>query len=172
MSSTGFVFANPTYTADNFYQYSAGDIEADSSIQALQATEPIPAPNENPPVMDLSAVLPAASIAQIEASGQLVFHCVGDTGGIKNPLPQLAVADAMCADLAAFSSYAAGQPAFFYHLGDVVYYFGQEQYYPEQFYDPYRNYDAPIFAIPGNHDGVMFSDESIDYSCPASRAPR
>ena len=164
MSSTGFVFANPTYTADNFYQYSAGDIEADSSIQALQATEPIPAPRVDPPLMDLSDILSADAISQVESAGQLVFHCVGDTGGIKQPEPQLAVADAMCADLASFSSYAAGQPAFFYHLGDVVYYFGQEQYYPEQFYDPYRNYDAPIFAIAGNHDGVMYSQEPVDYS--------
>ncbi len=113
--------------------------------------------------MDLSAVLPADAIAQIQASGQIVFHSVGDTGGIIKPDAQLAVADAMCGDLANLT-YATGQPAFLYHLGDVVYYFGQNQYYPEQFYDPYRNYDAPIFAIPGNHDGVMFEDESIDYS--------
>jgi hypothetical protein len=25
--------------------------------------------------------------------------------------------------------------------------------YPVQFYEPYQDYDAPIFAIPGNHDG-------------------
>jgi hypothetical protein len=163
MSSKGFVFANPTYTADNFYTYSAGQIEADSDLQEEQQNEPIPAPRVDPPVMDLSAVLPADAISQIEAAGQLVFHSVGDTGGIVKPDPQLAVADAMCADLAN-KTYSIGQPAFFYHLGDVVYYFGQEQYYPEQFYDPYRNYDAPIFAIPGNHDGVMYSSESIDYS--------
>ena len=46
-----------------------------------------------------------------------------------------------------------------YHVGDVVYYFGQEGYYYEQFYDVYRNYNAPIFAVPGNHDGVVFSGE-------------
>lgn len=163
MSSSGFAFANPTYTADNFFQYSAGDIEADKDIQAEQETEPIPAPLVQPPVMDLSAVLGAAAVAQIQAAGQLVFHCVGDTGGIINPAPQLAVADAMCADLAASNS-TTGVPAFLYHLGDVVYYFGQMQYYPEQFYDPYRNYDAPIFAIPGNHDGVMYANEPVTYS--------
>ena len=42
----------------------------------------------------------------------------------------------------------------------MVYYFGQDQYYFEQFYDPYRNYNAPIFAIPGNHDGAIFSGET------------
>ena len=68
-------------------------------------------------------------------------------------LALFAVADAMTDDL-------AGGAAFWYHLGDVVYFFGQDQYYFEQFYDPYRNYNAPIFAIPGNHDGVIFTGET------------
>ncbi|HEY1987339.1 MAG TPA: metallophosphoesterase [Terracidiphilus sp.] len=163
MSTSGFSFANPTYTADNFYQYSAGDLEGDAKLQGLQVLEPIPAPRVNPPVFDLTSVLPAAAVAQIQSSGSLVFHSVGDTGGIIRAEPQLAVADALAADLTG-KTYANGVPAFFYHLGDVVYYFGQEQYYPEQFYDPYRNYDAPIFAIPGNHDGVMYKNEPIPYS--------
>jgi Calcineurin-like phosphoesterase len=166
MSTDGFGFANPTYTADNFFTYSAGDIEADAKLQELQANNPIPAPRVQPPVMDLSSVLPAAALSAINAAGKLVFHCVGDTGGVVKPDPQLAVADAMVADLAK-KTYATGLPAFFFHLGDVVYYFGQQQYYPEQFYDPYRNYDAPIFAIPGNHDGVMFKNEPVSYSLEA-----
>jgi hypothetical protein len=178
MSKSGFTFANPQFTADNFVTYSAAQIEADEKLQASQEIEPIPAPRVNPPVMDLSAVLTAAAIAEIQAAGQLVFHVAGDTGGIMNPQPQLAVADAMAADSDS-KSYASGLPAFFYHLGDVVYYFGQEEYYPEQFYDPYRNYDAPIFAIPGNHDGVMYSKEPVSYSlepffnnfCTASPQP-
>jgi hypothetical protein len=113
--------------------------------------------------MDLGSVLPAAAIAQIAASKQLVFHSIGDSGGVVRAEPQLAVADGLCADLKG-KTYATGLPAFCFHLGDVVYYFGQETYYPEQFYDPYRNYDAPIFAIPGNHDGVMYSKEPASYS--------
>jgi predicted phosphodiesterase len=163
MASNGFSFANPTYTADNFFTYSAGDIEADKKLQALQTLEPIPAPRVQPPVFDLGAVLPADALAQMQAAGKLVFHAVGDTGGIIQPAPQLAVADGMCTDLAG-KTYATGLPAFLLHLGDVVYYFGQQRYYPEQFYDPYRNYDAPIFAIPGNHDGVMYSKEPVSYS--------
>jgi hypothetical protein len=54
----------------------------------------------------------------------------------------------------------AGGASFWYHLGDVVYYFGQEQYYFEQFYDPYRNYNAPIFAIAGSHDGAVYKGET------------
>ncbi len=166
MSTNDFSFANPTYTADNFFTYSAGDIEADAKLKAEQSNEPIPAPRIQPPVMDLSAVLPASVLSEIQASGNLVFHAVGDTGGIIKPEPQMAVADAMAADLTG-KTYANGLPAFFYHLGDVVYYFGQEQYYPEQFYDPYRNYNAPIFAIPGNHDGVMYKNEPASYSLEA-----
>lgn len=163
MSNQGFTFANPTFTADNFFQYSAGDLAGDSKLQAEQVLEPIPAPRVQPPVFDMGSVLPAAAVAQIHASGSLVFHSVGDTGGIVRAEPQLSVSDAMAADLTG-KTYATGLPAFFFHLGDVVYYFGQEQYYPEQFYDPYRNYDAPIFAIPGNHDGVMYKKEPISYS--------
>jgi hypothetical protein len=47
-------------------------------------------------------------------------------------------------------------PAFFFHLGDVVYNFGEGQYYYDQFHEPFRSYDRPIFAIPGNHDGSVF----------------
>jgi hypothetical protein len=163
MSTTGFTFANPTYTTDDFFTYSAGEIKADSALQELQELEAIPAPRVDPPVMDLGTVLPAAAIAQIEAAQRLVFHSFGDSGGIVQPAPQLAVADGLCVDLKG-KTYATGLAAFCYHLGDVVYYFGQEQYYPEQFYDPYRNYDAPIFAIPGNHDGVLYSKEPVGYS--------
>jgi calcineurin-like phosphoesterase family protein len=164
--STNFGFANPSYTADNFFTYSAGDIAADASLKANQVNEPIPPPRLSPPVMDLSAVLGTSAIASIESAGQLVFHAVGDSGGVVQAEPQLAVADAMAADLKG-KTYATGLPAFFFHLGDVVYYFGQQEYYPEQFYDPYRNYNAPIFAIPGNHDGVMYKNEPVSYSLQA-----
>ncbi|MGD9896454.1 MAG: metallophosphoesterase [Candidatus Methylacidiphilaceae bacterium] len=44
-------------------------------------------------------------------------------------------------------------PSFFYIIGDVVYYHGEPREYYPQFYEPYLHYPAPIFAIPGNHDG-------------------
>jgi hypothetical protein len=49
----------------------------------------------------------------------------------------------------------ANHPAFLFHLGDVVYDFGESQYYYDQFYDAFRNYPLPIFAIPGNHDSFI-----------------
>src|ERR1700761_2414901 len=55
---------------------------------------------------------------------------------------------------------AADVPSFLFHLGDIVYYFGEGSYYYDQFYEPYRNYPAPIIAIPGNHDGVVYAKDS------------
>jgi hypothetical protein len=55
-------------------------------------------------------------VAQIAASGKLVFHSVGDTGGIVRAEPQLAISDALVADLAG-KTYATGLPAFLFHLG-------------------------------------------------------
>lgn len=153
-TSGGFLFANPTPSPDDYGSFSQADVFADSNVQASTAILPIPKSWRQPEVLGLDQVLDATQISQIETAGQIVFHVVGDTGGIKEPSKQFAVADAMSTDLAG-KNYQTGLPAFFYHLGDVVYYLGQERYYYDQYYDPYRNYDAPIFAIPGNHDGVI-----------------
>jgi len=166
MSIPGFAFANPQPSPDNYDEFDPQDVAADSNIpesQTLDVTEKIPAPWKTPPVMSFSDVIGADASQQITNSGQIVFHSAGDTGGIKEPSHQFAVADAMAADIGA-ETYATGRPAFFYHLGDVVYYFGQERYYYDQFYDPYRDYAGPIFAIPGNHDGVLFKSEPVAFS--------
>jgi 3',5'-cyclic AMP phosphodiesterase CpdA len=46
---------------------------------------------------------------------------------------------------------------FLYHLGDVVYDYGEDREYPDQFYEIYQGYNVPVVAIPGNHDGSEFS---------------
>ncbi len=46
-------------------------------------------------------------------------------------------------------------PQFAFLLGDVVYNFGETEYYYDQFYEPYRNYQAPVLAAAGNHDGMI-----------------
>jgi Calcineurin-like phosphoesterase len=163
MASLGFAFANPQPSPDNYNEFDPQDVAADSGISEIQATEAIPAPWKTPPVMSLSGVIGANASQEIQNSGKIVFHSAGDTGGVKEPSHQFAVADAMSADIGT-ETYAGGRPAFFYHLGDVVYYFGQERYYYDQFYDPYRDYAGPIFAIPGNHDGVLFPSEPVPYS--------
>lgn len=115
---------------------------------------PIPTPRLKPSRMNLSDVLDDSFVQAIQAANKISFHSVGDTGAAKSsgPATESSVADMMSADISKGGSNA---PAFFFHLGDVVYYFGESQYYYDQFYEPYRAYDRPIFAIPGNHDGIL-----------------
>src|SRR4029077_7420010 len=107
---------------------------------------------------------PAEIMSAIKSAGKISFHAVGDTGAAKVNRSQTAataighetaVADAMVADVQSVDG-----PAFFFHLGDVIYNFGEAQYYYDQFYEPFRAYDRPIFAIPGNHDGMVFGSGS------------
>jgi len=100
--------------------------------------------------LPLEAILPGVT-AEVAAAGELVFHSIGDSGGIHGTQVQDAIAEAMEAQITAAA--AAAKPRFIYHLGDVVYFNGQSANYLSQFYEPYQYYDAPIFAIPGNHDG-------------------
>jgi predicted phosphodiesterase len=131
--------------------------------------QPIPAPRSGAPLqLKLDDFVGPQMIAAIQQAGKIVFHAVGDTGAAKVDhtqtvaralANQASVADAMVRDLT-----GTNPPAFFFHLGDIVYHFGEAQYYYDQFYEPYRLYDRPIFAIPGNHDGSLFG--------PTSSAPQ
>ena len=80
---------------------------------------------------------------------------MGDTGATsaRKYQNEVTVADQLTQD--AFTQEADDKPSFLFHLGDVVYDFGESQYYYDQFYEPFRNYPAPIFAIPGNHDSFI-----------------
>ncbi|MCU1313530.1 MAG: hypothetical protein JWM54_1287 [Acidobacteriaceae bacterium] len=154
------VFAQPTPTPD---PTSFRDPVTDQNLFGPARVEPFPKPRSGAPepVLQLADVLGsqgAAHVAAIQQSGQIVFHTVGDTGSTKGPATQSLVADKMVADFT--EANAADVPSFFYHLGDVVYNFGEAAYYYDQFYEPYRNYPAPIIAIPGNHDGVTYPKET------------
>jgi len=94
---------------------------------------------------------------RIEKAGKLVFQVTGNTGGVANPIPQQLVAEEMAKAVASRCGNEA--PAFLYLLGNIVYYNGQSSEYRAQFYEPYAHYPAPIFAIPGNHDGDTRTDE-------------
>jgi Calcineurin-like phosphoesterase len=145
-------FGDADLAPDNFSSFSKQEISADTAAKGVEQLEPIPPARSTTP-MELSSVIGGGLVQNIQNAGKITFHTVGDTGGIHSPQFQFAVADAMADDLASGAS-------FWYHLGDLVYYFGQEQYYFDQFYDPYRNYNAPIFAIPGNHDGAVYTGET------------
>jgi Calcineurin-like phosphoesterase/Iron/zinc purple acid phosphatase-like protein C len=95
-----------------------------------------------------------SKVAEINSAKQIVFHAVGDTGPTSGPKTVVEVADKMCADMQ--EANPADVPSFFYHLGDVVYNFGEDEYYYDQFFDPFRDYNAPIVAIAGNHDGEVY----------------
>jgi kumamolisin len=121
--------------------------------------QPVPPPRVSPPRMELAQVIGAGPLAPCVAAKRICFHAAGDTGPSEasHVSTVASVADAMTAELKAA---AVGEgPMFMFHLGDVVYSFGEHQYYYDQFYEPFRGYDAPIFAIPGNHDGFP-SEES------------
>lgn len=135
------------------------DPVTDKSYQGISTLEPVPqtAGSAVEPVLTLAQVYGsagAAKVAAIQKSGQIVFHSVGDTGSVVGPATQSLVADKMVTDFS--EANAADVPLFLFHLGDVVYYFGEATYYYDQFYEPYRDYPAPILAIAGNHDGVVY----------------
>jgi Calcineurin-like phosphoesterase len=91
-------------------------------------------------------------VQRINAARKIIFHAAGDTGASNAGKygNEIRVCDQLTSDCRGTD--AANRPAFLYHLGDVVYDFGESRYYYDQFYEPYRGYPAPIFAIPGNHD--------------------
>jgi hypothetical protein len=123
-----------------------------------EAFQPLPPPPGKPPFrLDLADLVGKARIKAIKNAGKMVFHSVGDTGGIKDAVPQTIVAKKMVEQL---KTPLAGRPAFFYHLGDVVYFKGEAAQFFPQFYEAYEHYSAPILAIPGNHDGTPPGDGS------------
>lgn len=114
---------------------------------------PLPKPaGEYPYHLDLEKVLPAVSTEKI------VFHMVGDTGSVRNPDFQKLVAAQMIRQYD-----VEDRPGFLYHLGDIVYNFGEAELYNRQFFEPYRHYPGPIFAIPGNHDSDVNPDNPVPY---------
>jgi hypothetical protein len=165
--ATNPVFAEPTYMQDptQFKAPHASDSNAYKELDQLTKLHqfnPLPfrvIQGVKEPMLKLGAAYGSAG-AKVEQTiaqaGQIVFHSAGDTGAT-TAKPALAdeytVVDKMVADFD--ETDPAAVPQFYYHLGDVVYSFGEHTYYYDQFYDAFRNYPAPIFAIPGNHDGLV-----------------
>lgn len=139
---------------EQFYFRTPDGSAAESPGRAKRSKKgfrPLPPPTGPAPYhLNLAAVLPTRTRA-VQNAGQLDFHVVGDTGGLNGTGAQQNVADHMTRQIR--RSVLPEQPSFLYHLGDVVYPRGEDLYYHDQFYFPYEDYPAPIFAIPGNHDG-------------------
>lgn len=137
-------------------QISGGEMSFSTEVAAFarpRPPQPLPPPTRPAPFrLDLADIVSADVIDAINQTGKMVFHVAGDTGGVKTPEPQQIVVDHMERDLKSPIS-SGDRPVFFYMLGDCIYYNGAEADYYPQFYQPYEFYNAPIFAVPGNHDG-------------------
>jgi Icc-related predicted phosphoesterase len=88
----------------------------------------------------------------IQSAKKMVFHVLGDSGGVQDGEFQNNVAQQMIKEASVGGPTA---PQFCYHVGDVVYFTGMHDDYYAQFYEPYSHYTPPILAIPGNHDGEV-----------------
>lgn len=114
--------------------------------------QPLPRPLGLPPYHYVLADNFSAIASNILAAKKMVFHVLGDSGGVQDGEFQNNVAQEMIAQL---SHDGVSGPQFCYHVGDVVYFTGMNADYYAQFYDPYAHYTPPIFSIPGNHDGEV-----------------
>ena len=158
------VFAQPQPTADPtiFKVKHPSDADAYKLIDQLNKEgkiQPLPFPlprgNIPEPQLTLGDVFGGNQTAldNIQRSGQIVFHATGDCGSTRGPRTQNEVTDKMIGDFS--ESDAKEVPQFGLLLGDIVYNFGEMEYYYDQFYEPYRNYPAPVLAAAGNHDGMI-----------------
>jgi 3',5'-cyclic AMP phosphodiesterase CpdA len=118
--------------------------------------------------MALEDVIGSNALEQIKSARKIAFHAVGDTGDVhaSTTRHQESVIGSMTSDL----TVPEPAPAFLFHLGDVVYFFGERAKYYEQFFGPFRDYDRPIFAIPGNHDAVVLDTQHKEESPEPSLA--
>jgi hypothetical protein len=158
------VFAQPEPTEDPsiFKIKHPSDNDAYQAIDQLNKEgkiQPMPFPKPrgkgSEPQLTLTDVFGgnAAAIATIKQRGQIVFHSTGDCGSTRGPKTQNEVTDKMIGDF--LESDPMEIPQFCFLLGDIVYSFGEAEYYYDQFYEPYRNYHAPVLAAAGNHDGMI-----------------
>jgi hypothetical protein len=146
-------FAHPFFTTTPKAQRKAVPGVGKSLIDHIKGNlQPIPAPRRTP-LMTLADVIGTQGATDIENSGAIQFHSVGDTGRSADS-PQGDVAAAMQTDFDI--SQPAKCPAFFFHLGDVIYGQDKDSRYRPEFYEPYVHYPGKIVAIPGNHDGETF----------------
>jgi 3',5'-cyclic AMP phosphodiesterase CpdA len=117
---------------------------------ATEVTQPLPTPTGQPPFRATPADLGFTDDAPA------TFFVIGDSGGIKDPDYQNNVSDAM-------QAWAGTSATFVYHVGDLVYFNGDEADYPSQFYEPYAHLTIPIIGIPGNHDGDNSDDPTVPF---------
>ena len=127
-------------------------------------------------VMTLADIIGKQGADAIEKSGRLLFHATGDTGK-RADSAQGDVAAAMARDFNVATPQRS--PAFFLHLGDVIYGHTKDSSYRQEFYEPYMHYPGKIIAIPGNHDGETIPKTDPDtlrafvanFCAPSAKVP-
>ncbi|WP_242906738.1 metallophosphoesterase family protein [Actinomadura terrae] len=103
------------------------------------------------------------------SSPEFSFVLVGDTG--EGDKSQYAVVPPLL--------HAAAGTDFMVIASDVIYPAGDAAEYPAKFFRPYKDYPAPIYAVPGNHDWYdglrgflhVFCDLDVDCAPPPWRGP-
>ncbi len=113
--------------------------------------ERVPVPHKGG-LWSLRDVIGADGANAIAQAGRIRLHATGDTGLPKQDM-QEPIAEAMATDFQPDD--LVGSPAYFLHLGDVIYFNNTDPGYLEQFYQPYKHYPGKIIAIAGNHDGEV-----------------
>jgi acid phosphatase type 7 len=139
-------------------------IMPDTSFYPKAVFQPLPAPTGKLPYhLNINQVISKQAFDSITSSKKMIFHLTADVGGVQNPQDQVLVSEHMATQFDMTKPEL--NPLFLYVAGDLVYYYGKLSEYNMQFFEPYKFYPAPIFAIPGNHDGDV---DPTDISKPKS----
>ncbi len=140
-----------------------------------QVRGPVPAPRGDTVSLKLTDIVGAnvPGYSNLRGVETLQFDVIGDSGAVTaSKLQGEKAVGELLTQMA-----QSDQPAFLYHVGDVVYYYGEKKYYYGQFADVFKDYPAPIFAIPGNHDGLTYDasmvslDSFMNAFCAAEPGP-
>jgi hypothetical protein len=145
-------FAHPFFDTARPEQRAKAGPFGQRMLDHIQGTlNPIP-PLRGNGLLSLADVIGKAGSDAIAASNQITIHVAGDTGvpETDHETKQVLVADAMAKDYD--PAHPETSPAFFLHVGDVIYGPAPNSYL-DQFYRPNMHYPGKIVAIPGNHDG-------------------
>lgn len=102
--------------------------------------------------IDLTDIIGAEGVKEISDLGEIRFHALGDSG-VGDAHEAEMISDSMAEDYRPGAG--ALNPAFLFHLGDIIYGNDKTHNYGQRFYKPYRRYPGKIIAIPGNHDGEV-----------------
>ncbi|MGC5802323.1 DUF2278 family protein [Ralstonia pseudosolanacearum] len=157
-AAAGFVFQDPAnsevndpFIADDDHAVINNPVSQDYAKGKTRAPEYIK--GNQPLVMRLEDVRGKTFVDSL--TNRIAFDFIGDTGATS--ASSYTGEKKVTAQLCALAK--NDPPAFCFHVGDVVYFYGEGNYFPCQFGAPFKDYPAPIFAIPGNHDACVYDDQ-------------